>query len=109
MRFVVDTNLPRALATWIVAKGHNAEHVLDIGLAQVKDAAVWIRASETGAVIVSKDEDFADLVRRTQTGPSVLWLHTGNGTTRDLLHLLDPLWPTIELRLMAGERLVEVR
>jgi hypothetical protein len=30
------------------------------------------------------------------TGPPVLWLRTGNGATRDLLHLLEPIWPTIE-------------
>lgn len=109
MLFVVDTNLPKALAAWIAAKKHRAEHVLDLGLAQAKDADLWRRASDTGAVIVSKDEDFADLARQTQTGPSVVWLRTGNGTTRDLLRLLDPLWSTIELKLTTGERLIEVR
>lgn len=109
MLFLVDTNLPKALAAWIAARGHKAEHVLDLGLAQAKDSDLWRRASETDAVIVSKDEDFADLARQPQTGPCVLWLRTGNGTTRDVLRLLEPLWPAIELRLTAGERLIEVR
>jgi predicted nuclease of predicted toxin-antitoxin system len=78
-------------------------------LAQSKDRVLWNRADQTKAVIVTKDEDFADLARRFPDGPPVLWLRTGNGTTRDLLHLLEPIWPTIEARLIAGERLVEIR
>lgn len=109
MRFLVDTNLPRALAGWIGAKGHECEHVLDIALGQAIDRDIWRQAAAVGAVIVSKDEDFADLVRRTQTGPSVLWVRTGNGTTRQLLTFLTPMWSAIEARLAMGERLVEVR
>jgi predicted nuclease of predicted toxin-antitoxin system len=109
VRFLIDTNLPAALADWIAGKGHVCDHVLRIGMAQAKDVALWRRTEETGETIVSKDEDFADLVRRTATGPSVLWLRTGNGTTRDLLALLDPLWSRIEARLASGERLIEVR
>ena len=42
-------------------------------------------------------------------GPAVVWIRTGNGTTRDLLAFLDPIWPDIEARLDAGDRLIEVR
>ncbi len=109
MRVLIDTNLPKALCTWFAAKGYQAEHVLDIGLAQSKDTAIWQHANETGAIIVSKDEDFASLARRSQTGPSVIWMHTGNGTSKSLLSLLDILWPMIEARLSTGDRLIEVR
>ena len=109
MRFLIDTNLPKGLSHWINAKGHSSEHVLDLDLAQAKDNVLWLRAEATGAVIVSKDEDFADLVRRSANGPGVVWLRTGNGTRRDLLLFLEPLWSAIEARLADGERLIEVR
>lgn len=109
MRFLIDTNLPRALAAWIGSKGHACEHVLEIGLAQAEDGGIWRRAASDGAIIVSKDEDFAALVRRTRAGPSVIWVRTGNGTTRQLLEFLEHLWPDVEAKLAAGERLVEVR
>ena len=109
MRFLIDTNLPKALSHWINSKGHSSEHVLDLNLAQAKDNVVWRRAQATDAVIVSKDEDFADLVRRSTEGPQVVWLRTGNGTRRDLLLFLEPLWNVIEARLVTGERLIEVR
>jgi predicted nuclease of predicted toxin-antitoxin system len=64
---------------------------------------------ETGAVIMTRDEDFADMVRRSPGGPAVIWLRTGNGTRADLLACLEPLWGSIEARLHAGDRLIEVR
>lgn len=109
VRFLIDTNLPGSLCSWFTAKGHEAEHVLDVSLAQSKDSEIWRYAGETGAVIVSKDEDFAGMARRSERGPTVIWMHTGNGTTPSLLRLLDALWPLIDARLIAGERLIEVR
>ncbi len=109
MRFLVDTNLPKALATWIANKGHASDHVLTLGLAQAHDGELRRLAAASGAVIVSKDQDFADRARATSQGPCVLWVRTGNGTTHDLLALLGPLWPAIETRLIAGDRLVEIR
>jgi predicted nuclease of predicted toxin-antitoxin system len=61
MQFLVDTNLPRALAVWLGQSGHEAEHVLDLSLAQTTDAQIWVHANQIGSVIVSKDEDFSDL------------------------------------------------
>ncbi|HWD20125.1 MAG TPA: DUF5615 family PIN-like protein [Verrucomicrobiae bacterium] len=63
MRFLVDTQLPAALARWLRDRGHQAEHVLDIGLAQSKDNPVWQYALQHEAAIITKDEDFAEWVR----------------------------------------------
>jgi len=41
VRFLVDTQLPAVLAGWLRDKGHQAEHVLEVGLAQSKDNPVW--------------------------------------------------------------------
>ncbi len=109
MKFLLDTNVPKGFLRWLILKGHQAEHVLDIGLAQAIDPDIWKRAADTNAVVISKDEDFADIVRRAAAGPAVVWLRTGNGTTKDLLGLVDPLWPSVEERLAAGDRLIEVR
>jgi predicted nuclease of predicted toxin-antitoxin system len=58
VRFLVDTQLPAALARWLREKGHQAEYVLDVNFAQSKDTPIWRYAQEHGAVIVTKDEDF---------------------------------------------------
>jgi len=60
-RFLVDNQLPAALTRWLRDKGQEAEHVLDLNLGQSPDTQIWQRAAELGAVIVTKDEDFAQL------------------------------------------------
>ncbi|EQD33994.1 hypothetical protein B2A_12866, partial [mine drainage metagenome] len=44
MRFLVDAQLPPALARLLEDRGHQAEHVLDCGLERASDAAIWARA-----------------------------------------------------------------
>ncbi len=109
MRFLLDTNVPKALTGWIAAKGHDCEHVLDLALAQADDRELWRRALDTSAVIVSKDEDFAIMARAPQPGPCVIWLRTGNGTAQQLIAFMEPRWDAIEQALDRGDPLVEVR
>jgi predicted nuclease of predicted toxin-antitoxin system len=109
VRFLIDTNLPKSLCAWLAARGHDCEHVLALGLAQADDLDIWRHAAAIGQTVVSKDEDFADLALTTDAGPSVIWVRTGNGTNRQLLSYLDALWPAIQARIEAGDRLVEVR
>jgi predicted nuclease of predicted toxin-antitoxin system len=64
---------------------------------------------ERGAAIITKDEDFAKWVRRGRSGPAVVWLRTGNSSSRALLARLEPLLPIIVKKLEEAERLIEVR
>src|SRR5204863_464754 len=59
MRFLVDAQLPPALARWLAANGHAAEHVADRQLEAASDAAIWDCALREAAAIITKDEDFA--------------------------------------------------
>ena len=108
MRFLIDAQLPIALARFIRQQGETATHVADAGMAAADDSPIWDRAVRESEVIVTKDEDFA--VRRllTTTGPPVVWLRVGNTANRGLLHWFAPLWPDIVRRLDAGEILIEV-
>jgi predicted nuclease of predicted toxin-antitoxin system len=109
LRFLIDTNLPRRLTAWLASRGHQCTHVLDLGLGHGSDNELWTHCLAGDAIIVSKDEDFANWVHAGRPGPSVLWLRTGNGTVRDLIQCLAPVIADVEARLAAGERLVEVR
>ena len=66
------------------------------------------KARELGAVIWSKDADFADRARRTRD-LLVVWLRFGNTTNANLQAKLAPHLRTIESVLGDGEALVEVR
>ena len=109
VRFLIDNQLPSALAHWLRERGHDAEHVLTVGFAQGKDTPVWRYAQAQGAVLITKDEDFAEWVRRSRPGPQVVWLRIGNSTKRELFAWLDPLLPAILRQLEQEERLIEVR
>ncbi len=109
MRFLVDAQLPIELNHLLIEQGHVSEHVLELGLAQSKDPVLWEYAREFHAVIVTKDEDFADWVARGKTGASVVWLRIGNCTNTTLLIWFTARLPQIIDRLDRAERLVEVR
>jgi predicted nuclease of predicted toxin-antitoxin system len=60
VNFLVDAQLPPALARWISSQGHHATHIFDIGLQAADDTVIWERARSDKTVIISKDEDFVD-------------------------------------------------
>jgi predicted nuclease of predicted toxin-antitoxin system len=108
MRFLVDAQLPPALAGWLVAKGHEAEHVGDRAMQAASDTAIWDYALATSAVIVTKDEDFARRKVLTAAGPAVIWIRLPNTRRRDLLDWFEKVIPEILAALERGETLVEV-
>jgi predicted nuclease of predicted toxin-antitoxin system len=71
MRFIVDAQLPPALARWLAAEGHEAEHVGDTGVEAASDAAIWNYALQEAAAIITKDEDFAQCRVLKGGGPAV--------------------------------------
>ena len=108
MQFVVDAQLPPALATWLTDQGHAAVHVYELGLGRASDRVIWDRAVALGAVIVTKDEDFA--VRRVLEGdgPPVVWIRFGNTTRPELLRRFAHHLRGVIEALERGESLVEI-
>jgi predicted nuclease of predicted toxin-antitoxin system len=104
MRFLVDAQLPPALARWIATQGHVAEHVA-IAIAPTEaDAAIVQYAIENGAVIITKDSDFLTLA----PPPPVLIVTTGNITNRALLALFDHRFATAVEELANGQTVVDI-
>jgi len=108
MRFLVDAQLPPALARWLASVGHEAEHVADCDLLSVPDREIWAYALANRAVIITKDEDFAVRRMMESSGPQVLWIRLGNTMRRALLVWLEPLFPLVLESLSRGEVLVEI-
>ncbi len=107
MRFVVDAQLPPALARRLEALGHTAEHVADLGLTSASDNEIHDYAAGVGAVIVTKDEDFA-IRRLLSQGPAVVWLRVGNTRRIALLARIEDELPAIVAALERGETLIEI-
>ena len=108
MRFLVDAQLPPVLALWIAAKGHDAQHVADFGMAGAPDQQVWEKAIELKSVIISKDADFVQMAR-AGGGPQIVWVTSGNTSKSALLGIMEKAFSQIVEALKSGERIVEVR
>jgi predicted nuclease of predicted toxin-antitoxin system len=74
MRFLVDAQLPPALAPWLAANGHDAKHVADVGLAAATDKVIWGYSITADAILISKDEDFVQRKALAAPGPNVVGL-----------------------------------
>ena len=109
MRFLVDAQLPPALARLLRDHGHEAEHVTDVGPPDAPDHGIWLYALEHGAVIVTKDEDFADMVATGREAPTVVWVRIGNTRRAVLLAWFEPLIERVAEMVDSGDRLIELR
>jgi len=107
-RFLIDAQLPPALARWLVAQGQAAEHVNDVGLDGADDRRIWEHALREAAVIVTKDEDFAIRKSMEPSGPVILWVRIGNTRKQTLLDWFNTMLPSIVASIDAGEQLIEL-
>jgi len=87
--FLVDAQLPPALARALSDLGHEA--------------------TQRNAVVITKDEDFVGHGRFGAPAPPVVWIRLGNVSRRVLLSRFLPLLPQVVQLVEAGERVVEIR
>ncbi len=78
--------LSPSLARWIsnTFDGVDAFSAQRLGLIHAKDPSIFRTAREAGAVVLTKDDDFADEVRR-HGSPPVIWVRAGNAFSREVL------------------------
>jgi predicted nuclease of predicted toxin-antitoxin system len=108
VRFLIDAQLPPALARHLLALGHEATHVADVGMVAARDREIWAHADATDAVLVTKDEDFVTMRALHRRGPAVVWVRVGNATRRAIIAHFDSLLPAIVAALERGETIVQI-
>ncbi|MFZ5617397.1 MAG: DUF5615 family PIN-like protein [Pseudomonadota bacterium] len=106
MRFLIDEQLPPALADRLRENGYVAEHIRGVNLGGAPDAKIRAYAARSGAVLTTKDEDFASPDRAEKF--AVLWVRLGNTTNEALWRALEPHLPEIVAAIERGERLIEI-
>jgi predicted nuclease of predicted toxin-antitoxin system len=80
VKFLVDNQLPAALAKLLVSRGHEAIRVLEVGLEAAKDEEVWNHAVKNSMVLITKDDDFSRRASRSNASVQVVWVRLGNPT-----------------------------
>ena len=110
MTLWLDGQLPPSIASWLTEHfGVTARALRDLGLREAKDPEIFQAAREAGAVVVTKDSDFVDLLDRLGPPPQVIWLTCGNTSNARLRQVFSVTLQDALQLLERGEPLVEIR
>jgi len=100
VKFLVDAQLPKTLATLLGKAGHECRHTLDLPEGnRTTDSAIRALADKEGFVVVTKDSDFVDSHLLTASPSKLLLISTGNISNRQLLEMVEKHWPSISSAL----------
>lgn len=90
MKFIVDTQLPPALASFMSKKGYDCIHTVFYENGYfLKDAEIISIAISEGRTVITKDSDFQDNFIAKGTPPKVLYLTFGNSKNQELLSYFE--------------------
>lgn len=101
--------MPPSIATWIKANFQiDAISIRDLGLRDSEDDVIFASARNENAIVVTKDQDFKELVTRLGIPPQVIWIRYGNTSNPVLQMLLLNDLPNAITRLQAGDPIIEL-
>lgn len=105
----VDAQLSPGIARWLSSRFEiEAIPVRDLGLRESTDRQIFEAARAAGAVVITKDRDFVEMVERIGPPPQVVWITSGNTSDQRLRKILGRVFPEAVEMLAAGEPLVEI-
>lgn len=72
------------------------------------DSVIWEYAIENNAIVITKDEDFAQRRWLTIRGPVIVWIRIGNTRTSQLLEWFERGLPVMLAAIERGDHLIEL-
>jgi predicted nuclease of predicted toxin-antitoxin system len=97
MKILLDANISWKLSNVLKPIFGECAHVDLIGLSvPANDIDIWDYALKNGYIIITKDNDFVDLLELKSFPPKVVLLKTGNNSSKALSELLISIKPMIE-------------
>ena len=105
----VDAHLSPGIALWLASTfGVEARPVRELGLREAEDETIFMEARRVGAVVITKDIDFVDLLDRLGPPPQIVWLTCGNTSDAELRRIFGLRFPEAMRMLESGESLIEI-
>jgi predicted nuclease of predicted toxin-antitoxin system len=97
MKLLLDANISWKLANILEPIFGECVHADLIGIGvPAKDIDIWNYALSKGYIIITKDNDFIDLLEIKGFPPKIVLLKTGNNSSKELAELLKNAKPMIE-------------
>jgi len=97
MKLLFDQNISFRLINKIIDVFPESNQVRNLGLENSTDIEIFNFAKKHDYAIVTFDSDFSDLNILKGHPPKIIWIRTGNTTTRNLEKLLRNQQDLIEL------------
>lgn len=110
MKLWVDAQLSPAIAAWInrTFDDVEAESVQALGLRDATDTEIYEAAKKVNAVVMSKDDDFIQLIRQKGAPPKLIWITCGNTSNAKMRDILSTALLKAKELLERGESVVEI-
>lgn len=110
MKIWLDAQLSPALAKWLNKQFEQieAKALKDIGLRDASDIFIFEKAREQDAIVMTKDDDFVQLVKDKGTPPQVIWITCGNTSNAKMQAIFNETLVQALKLLDQGESIVEI-
>jgi predicted nuclease of predicted toxin-antitoxin system len=90
MKFLVDAHLPKKLSYFLIDKGYDCLHTLDLpNKNATTDNEITELSMNEERIVISKDSDFYNRYLTKIEPFKLLLISTGNITTTDLIKIFD--------------------
>jgi len=108
MKFLLDAHLPKKLSDFLVWKGHDALHTLDLPHKnRTKDSEINQVSLDEKRILITKDLDFIESLLISDKPYKLIYLTTGNISNKALLELFGRNIETI-IEMIEKNRLIEI-
>ena len=88
MKLLLDQNISYRLVQRLEVTFPGTQHVSRLGLTNRSDRDIWETAKRETYIVATFDSDFYDLSLTLGQPPKVIWIRSGNTTTRNLVEIL---------------------
>jgi len=116
VKFFLDQGLPRSTVAHLQSRAIEAEHVGNLGLARASDETILTEGRNRGAVVVTLDSDFHELLALSNaSSPSVVRIRIQGLKGEDVARIIQHVCDAAEAELSVGaaisvtERRIAVR
>jgi predicted nuclease of predicted toxin-antitoxin system len=110
MKIWIDAQLSPAIAAWInrTYDDIEAQSVRAVGLRDATDSKIFEEARSQNVVVMSKDNDFTNLIERHGPPPQIIWVTCGNTSNAKMRQILSKTLPKAKELLDQEEAVVEI-
>lgn len=107
MKVLIDESIQQGVADLLVQEGHDALHVVAIGLGGGSDDQVLAAAKRDGRILVTADTDFGDLLALSgESQPSVVLLRRPGRRPEERAEAIRAAFEAVGDRLESGALVV---